>query len=36
MKDTLIAAYFTGMKINKICAWTNKTPNSIVAIELSN
>ena len=36
MKDTLRAAYFTGMKINKICAWTNKTPHSIAAIELSN
>lgn len=36
MKDTLRAAYFTGVKINKICAWTNRTPNSIAAIELSN
>lgn len=36
MKDTLRAAYFTGIKISKLCAWTNKSPNSIAAIELSN
>ncbi|EOU49427.1 TPA: cholera enterotoxin subunit B [Escherichia coli] len=35
MKDTLRAAYFTGVKISKLCAWTNKSPNSIAAIELS-
>ncbi|EJH1761189.1 cholera enterotoxin subunit B [Escherichia coli] len=36
MKDTLRAAYFTGIKVNKLCVWNNKTPNSIAAIELSN
>lgn len=36
MKDTLRAAYFTGIKISKLCVWTNKSPNSIAAIELSN
>lgn len=35
MKDTLRAAYFTGIKVSKICVWNNKTPNSIAAIELS-
>ncbi|MBU3799327.1 MULTISPECIES: cholera enterotoxin subunit B [Citrobacter] len=36
MKDTLRAAYFTGIKVSKLCVWNNKTPNSIAAIELSN
>lgn len=36
MKDTLRAAYFTGIKVSKLCVWNNKSPNSIAAIELSN
>ncbi len=31
MKDTLRITYLTETKIDKLCVWNNKTPNSIAA-----
>nr|ACN62546.1 CFaB/LTB fusion protein [synthetic construct] len=36
MKDTLRIAYLTETKIDKLCVWNNKTPNSIAAISMEN
>lgn len=36
MKDTLRLSYMAGAKVAKICAWTNKTPNAIIAISFAN
>nr|AZI71067.1 LTB.Etx fusion protein [synthetic construct] len=34
MKDTLRITYLTETKIDKLCVWNNKTPNSIAAISM--
>ncbi|EEY5815024.1 heat-labile enterotoxin LT subunit B, partial [Escherichia coli] len=36
MKDTLRITYLTETKIDKLCVWNNKTPNSIAAISMEN
>ncbi|EGY9061828.1 heat-labile enterotoxin LT subunit B, partial [Escherichia coli] len=36
MKDTLRITYLTETKIDKLCVWNNKTPNSIAAISMKN